>query len=370
MKGKLALAAVGLLAGFLLAEGLLRGLALAAPAAAERLGALSLEAPDPELGYRPRPNAHGHDSAGWRNPSPAAAPYAVALGDSQTYGAGVPAEDAWPRKLEKELGKPVYSMAFGGYGPVEELVLLEQAAALRPPLILTAFYAGNDFYDAFAAVHEQGRRPELGETREAEAKELAALQSREPLSVKVGRVYRTSRRSRALRALEPYFGRLMLFWALRKAGRTAVSPGHAPGPFTPRHRLAALDASDPRILEGRRITLEAFRKMAEQCRAKGMEFMVVLLPTKERAYAEAMREIPEELRLLVDLERGHAEFLRRELGRAGIRRLDAQPALSAAIGRGSAPYPPDADGHPNAAGHAVIAEAVARELSRAKKRKT
>ena len=113
------------------------------------------------LGHRPNPKLPGHDSNGFRNVSVPKEAKIVALGDSQTYGAGVEPTDAWLRQLEYLMKKPVYRMAYGGYGPAHSLILWEEAASLNPDIYLEAFYSGNDLYDSFKLVYSQGKLPEL-----------------------------------------------------------------------------------------------------------------------------------------------------------------------------------------------------------------
>lgn len=117
--------------------------------------------PDARLVLRPNPTYPGHDRKGFRNLKVPAKTHIVALGDSQTYGHGVEPEDAWPRQLESMTGKKVYSMAWGGYGPTHSLVMWDEAIALSPKIVIEAFYAGNDLFDSFNHVYNQGQLPEL-----------------------------------------------------------------------------------------------------------------------------------------------------------------------------------------------------------------
>ena len=57
--------------------------------------------------------------------------FVVALGDSQTYGTGVRREENWPHRLQETIGRPVYGISCGGWGPVQGFLLMDQALALR-----------------------------------------------------------------------------------------------------------------------------------------------------------------------------------------------------------------------------------------------
>ena len=87
--------------------------------------------------------------------------FAVAIGDSQTYGDEVSRQEAWPQRLAELTGRSVYNMALGGYGPVEYERLLPEALALSPQVVLVGLYAGNDLADAYLSAYPRALAPEL-----------------------------------------------------------------------------------------------------------------------------------------------------------------------------------------------------------------
>jgi lysophospholipase L1-like esterase len=74
----------------------------------------------------------------------------VAIGDSQTYGAGVTYDDAFPTLLEKRLQavesrSEVINLGVPGWEPPEELHLLKvYGMQFTPDLVLVNFFVGND----------------------------------------------------------------------------------------------------------------------------------------------------------------------------------------------------------------------------------
>ncbi len=131
---------------------------------------------DQRLGYRPNPAHPEHDQRGFRNKFVPVAADIVALGDSQTYGVDVSLDRAWPHQLADLAKLQVYSMAYGGYGPVHSLFLFEEAKKLHPRLIIETFYAGNDLYDSYSIVYDRQQYVELKSTEE---KILSAIQTLE-----------------------------------------------------------------------------------------------------------------------------------------------------------------------------------------------
>jgi hypothetical protein len=137
--------------------------------------------------------------------------------------------------------------------------------------------------------------------------------------------------------------------------------------FQAGYRFVLLDDSDPRELEGERVSLLAFKHLAERCRHAGIRFYVVLLPTKETAFRSRAKASLGNERFLVDLwhaearARGRAiEYFRRE----GISTVDTLPAFEAMIASGVNPYPENHDGHPVAGGYDAIARAVSSQLEK------
>ena len=95
--------------------------------------------------------AHVHvvtDANGFRNSSPEKATYSiVALGDSFTRASGV--AFSWPQKLAELTGMDVLNLGDVGFGPQDELkVLQEDGLKKQPQWVIMAYFGGNDLYDA------------------------------------------------------------------------------------------------------------------------------------------------------------------------------------------------------------------------------
>ena len=135
--------------------------------------------------------------------------------------------------------------------------------------------------------------------------------------------------------------------------------------FNPGYRLLVLDDTDPRIVEGERIALLAFRLIAQRCRQPHCSFYVMMIPTKETAFRARVESSLGHQFYMVDLwnaeGRAHANasaFFARE----HIATIDTLPLLEALIASDVNPYPEDADGHPVEAGYDAIARAVVERL--------
>jgi hypothetical protein len=326
---------------------------------------------DDRLRIRGNPRHPDHDGRGYRNARALASADIVVLGDSQTYGTSVARDEAWPMVLARRTGLTIYSMAFGGYGPVHSARQLPDALALKPRAVIASVYFGNDFMDAFTLARGTPVPPALDEL----VRRAAVVDEQEPLERTAGRIFGRGRTERPLARVRAWMGRRVMLYALARQVRSHLSGPRTLTPsdlsyvsvvdgpdwrtvLTPRYRRLVLDRRDPRVLLGLERTVAAVTTMAAQCRAAGTGFLVVLIPTKESVFwprlaaPRAHAHLPE----LVADEAALRSRLTERLVRAGVDVIDVLSALRQAPVQ---PYLTSADGHPSPAGHVVIAEQVA-----------
>ena len=75
-------------------------------------------------------------------------PSIITIGDSFTQGDCVPEENTIASNLRKLTGRNVINLGMGGNGPLIELATLaEYGNALKPPIVLWIYFAGNDLVD-------------------------------------------------------------------------------------------------------------------------------------------------------------------------------------------------------------------------------
>ena len=341
---------------------------------------------DPVLRFRPNPAYPEHDAWGYRNPEVPAPGEVdiVAIGDSQTYGAGVHRPEAWPAILQKEEGWRVYSLAFGGFGPAHYLILLKKGLSLKPRLIIAAFYSGNDLYDTFNLVYAKDYAESLFPTEDPALRSaMAKLQTRQAISEQTRLIQQDHTQILEFRpAPSPagWLARSQLFqvwmevnrwiqtrWAGRNFCRDPLDtapPSQVPitgeTQLTPRYRFIAVNQSDPRIREGFRLSREALSLMHQRTRAAGVRFLVLMIPTKERVYAPVMgtHRFEEPYASLVKNEEQVFAELDAFLSREGIPHLSLLPALRHALVFNFEPYRRTADGHPEPPGYRAIARCV------------
>jgi lysophospholipase L1-like esterase len=346
---------------------------------------------DPILGQKLAPYTQGHDANGFRNASVPRQADIITLGDSQTWGVNAKREDSWPQQLSRISGHNVYNMALGGFGPVQYHVLTSEALSLSPKLIIVAVYLGNDIYDAYSMVYQHENYRNL---RDVKAPKDFTVDTVGP---RAGSFWNQEKEFHA------NFGRGTVsglsFWLRehlaigRLLNRTGLWPGSADVDFeidrhwalnqpnhgiicenpaiktvfTTAYRLEGLNLDEPRIAEGLRITKNLIGDMKRQADASKVRLLILLIPTKESAYAGVMSEKKDSnptYGKLIEMEGRVRKEIVEECRTQNIDCLDTLAYLSQALGRGEAIYPTSTESHPNPRGYSVIASAVNNNLGK------
>jgi lysophospholipase L1-like esterase len=339
---------------------------------------------------RPRRFPLHTDAEGFRNAAVRDPITVAALGDSFTDAMTLPAEEAWPARLEARLGMPVQNYGTAAFGPQQEARVLEDFAIRhRPQVVVVAFFAGNDIFNAesfdeFERAPAQARpRPPGWRIKDTVARfdELYLVSLARAAAEAASDRWGSSGAARAhegpIGAEEPparpgstaSFDRGM--FTVPVAGRTlrvALMP--------PYLNTLRFSAGDLRARRGWELTRRSLERMHELSRAGGAELVVMFIPFKSQVYLPLLRRSfprPELERALafyfrgtgtkVDVEAMEAHRLaQNELvstfcAERGIAFLDLTPLLEASVDSGRNVYSPD-DSHWNAAGHDAAAAAL------------
>lgn len=379
----------------------------------------------PKFGISGNSSYRGHDSRGWRNVAVPKKADVVVFGDSQTYGLNVDLKRAWPQQLGTKLRRHVYQLAIGGAGPFNHALMIDDALALKPSLVIASVYFGNDLVDSYRWAHgavpfsykidtlpgdlqalvraadpenlrqiskAEGADPrqmrhsflDCQSPRPVPAAPLQAVGDVQALPLLLPLAYGESQAVRMLLTASIAFRTIYVRFKTPAWVRTSAplypepvcvsleTPDAVSTILAPAYRMVGLDTSDARVREGVRLTLASLLHMRERARAVGIEFLVVFIPTKELAFRQAFLnsgQRSDSLHAVWKAEIFHRSTLLTELERQGVGVVDTLPGLTDAIGRGTNPYPlrngdprNDADGHPRAEGYEILAEQVARAI--------
>ena len=269
-----------------------------------------------------------HDLLGFRNRDIPGSAAVIVVGDSQTYGNNVALSQNWPEVLQRTVPLRVYSMATGGWGPLQYLDMVRAALRFRPQLVLIALYLGNDLHEAFRTAY----------------------------GTEYWKPFRVNPELTVGSIKAPRFPPV-------ESDLLTVSLPSGPTVLTPGLRLLAVDLAEPAVAAGLAITQQALRQTHGILDANGVKGIVVLIPSKERVVADALGDNAPKDEALHSLQRYEKEItnrLEREVAELpALQLIDTAGALAEALRKGTALYPPDSNGHPIAAGYEIIASAVA-----------
>lgn len=337
---------------------------------------------DARLVTRGNPLHREHDSAGYNNPVRLPRADIVVLGDSHSYG-----RNAWPRLVGRQLGRSVYNMAMPAHGPGQNLLQLDETLALQPRLVIVAPYFGNDLYDTYVMTR---RHPSLAAGLDTGLVEAAAVAERRmPLAREAAVLFLAGGGpTPTVSSVRAWASERVALYGLIRAARARLVSPEVPGILsrdfgtaavaltsgqrshasaldagdwrtilTSAYRGRVLDDTDPRIRVGFEGARAALMALHEGCRARGVALLVVLLPTKESVFHPRVHDAaahPGLQQLVTNETRLRGELTATFLAR-GIAHVDPLDALRSA---GTQPYFEDIDGHPNQAGHDIIAAVV------------
>jgi lysophospholipase L1-like esterase len=334
------------------------------------------------------------DAEGFRNVTVRDRVDVAALGDSFTDAMTLPAAESWPALLERRLGVPVQNYGTAGFGPQQERRVLEDYVARhRPRVVVLAFFAGNDIFDAeaFDDFERSGgtiRRAVPGwriKDVVSRADTWFVVSALRAAATWAGRQETT--RVAAAEALEPS--------ARRLDGRAAL-PAFDRGMFTvpagdravrcafmpPYLNTLTFSQEDLAARRGWTLTRRAIAAMHEETTSFGGTFVVMFLPFKSQVYFPLLQRAfrREALQAALQFYLGGTKkpvdvgamfanrlaqngLMRRFCEEAGIPFLDVTDALQARVDAGENVYFPD-ESHLNEAGQTVVADALATFLRR------
>lgn len=277
-----------------------------------------------------------NDLLGFRNKGIPNKADIVVIGDSQTYGNDVPFEQNWPNQM-KPFFTPkkaaIYSMAVGGWGGVQYLDMFDKAKVFQPKVVVVAYYTGNDPLESLQLAYH--------------IKKWNFLQ---PGPMPSGEGYISTS-----------------FPPPKSEGRQVTFRDGVRAIFTPSLRYMA-NQDHPKVHMGYKIMASTAEHISKQARESSIQVIFTIIPTKELAHLRKVEQDglkpTQDYLNLVRAEAKNIESLAESIKKLpGAIYVDiVRPLQTAALGPVNLYQQGHANGHPQAAGHAIIAKAVAEEV--------
>lgn len=278
-----------------------------------------------------------YDGRGFRNERELEQANVVAIGDSFLEGILVPQKDLVSTQLARLLEVEVANLGQGGYGPQQELAVLQRyGIKLQPKLVLWFFFEGNDLldvprYERFSQNWEEISRKRNSFVERSFMRNLlftlAGFTS--PNIYNDGNEAR--RRSGVFRSNQDNPGETLYF-------------AYAGIPLS-KDELSSLEVAQNSFLQARKLSADS-----------GAKFLFAFVPTKFRVYRDFC-EFPEDGYCRSWEPSDLPSRIEAWCEANGIPYLDLTPALKKSAANGELVYFSD-DGHWNSQGHRVVAEAI------------
>jgi len=278
------------------------------------------------------------DEHGFRNPSPwPPGAEIVAVGDSEVFGYGVADDSTWTSVLSRSLPRShLINLGLPGMAPEQYMRVYERfGAPLHPKVLLFGLFPGNDVQDQgeFAAWLDAGSPGNFSEFKFTRGRKSSGFQK--------------------------LVQRMYLYWLLRATDldkmqwppeKAQVFEDGSRIRFTPSFlkSQAAITVPGNKMFER---VLEVVEQTRTSASENGTEFLVLLFPEKEEVYLPLRGEQVPSL----------IEPFEKALDERGIPYVDLSIPMQNEARKGRKLFF-EVDGHPNAAGYRVIAQAVLSHL--------
>lgn len=277
------------------------------------------------------------DEKGFRNPTPwPVTADIVALGDSQTFGYGVSDEESWPSLLDQALPESrVLNLGLIGGSPQQYRRIYETfGSGVHPKLVVFGLFAGNDLGDArsFQDWLDAGAQGNYDVWRFFGGRPAGS-----------GRGWKgwleSSYLLTFLREAKSTFGSTF-------AGQTVEMADGSRLRLAPSILRREAERARPGNPDFERV-MEAIEATRVKAEADGASFLVLIIPTKEEVYLPTLgRPFPDT-----------AGPFARQLDAAGIPTLNLTPTFREHASAGEALFF-EVDGHANARGYRLMADAL------------
>lgn len=297
---------------------------------------------DPDLGFVIRPGVDVEFSwdessyrikthlnlerAGFRGGTIGGEPWAIALGDSFTFGQGVNQPATWAALLARRVGRDVVNLGVMGYGPQQYTRTLEKfGVALRPKMVLYCLFT-NDLRDAAVFDDWINKPPRFS---------LGNYLSER--SVVYNIYYRWRRQQRQ--------------------GSRYVALDEVEQKLNLRKLKQEIDADSKRIASSWTTVMEQVERARRVSEQAGARFVVAYFPSKEEVYWDLAKRKMAELARYDGRQQQFRDVILSYCRGSSVACLDLTPGLQA---QGPVKLYFTVDSHWNEAGH----QAVAAELFR------
>jgi hypothetical protein len=317
----------------------------------------------PELGYVLKSTLPDADVQGFRNPAGQQMQLA-ALGDSHTYGFNVYADESWPRVVQELTGAASYNFGMPSYGVSEYPYLIKYATDNGAKKIVIGLFLDNDLKTYCERIHERPFAKHLALEQGVSLAGCSAPSVRPP-PADVATIYTRFALASMVRFYLLDGERGLQDAPLANAPEERPPISYSIGLGQTKFKLQWLERAADRLdrkladVETATQALFGWLQWAQQYTGQaGAELTVALIPSKYLLAAE-LGHAPEAIVAAANFERARREELFEFCKTTSILCIDVLPELVAQAKTGVVLFHDTVDTHPNPAGYAAYAKAIA-----------
>lgn len=342
---------------------------------ASRLLRLSPLNSDQPASYHLLNHFTGYDDWGFRNSEIPDSVDIVTIGDSHTFGINASLYTNWPGQVQQRSRKSVYNLSAEYSGPVQYFDFFKnKALKINPRHIVVGYYIGNDPFNAFERVYIHD---DWATFRDSTFNKWLTSAERDTLSFYTNAASQTVSAG-ILNSLHSWLHQKSRLYSLISstlglaesgqpvAARLTIPEHNIDETFYPFPEVVKMDIHNKKIQEGLRLSMHFFKQMNDYCKQLGIDFTILLIPTKTMVYSHYLFD-NDQLRnanVLTELlknERNIREISMRFFMANDIEYIDALPLMQRNIDSEKL-YPPLNNGHPNQAGYRLIAKSLLNKI--------
>ena len=274
-----------------------------------------------------------NDLLGFRNLAVPNEADVIIIGDSQTYGNNVSIYENFPHVLEGNLaGVSIYSMATGGWTALQYYYAFLKSPVFTPRVVVIAFYTGNDPLEAFMLATASELWKEFLPSEDIKKHSAPRAEFPAPADQQWQHTF--------------------------SDGIETI--------FTSKLRHTS-NKKHPAVDAGYEIMSNVARAISSKAKEYGISIVFTIIPTKEYVYSDKVKaesiKAPSDYLSLVQDESVRIDTFSKVLSQLpAAYYVDVAGALKLAALETTDLYPMGMNGHPMAAGYAVIAETLTPKL--------
>ena len=276
-----------------------------------------------------------NDLLGFRNLAVPNEADVIVIGDSQTYGNNVSIYENFPHVLEDNLvGVSIYSMATGGWAALQYYYAFLKSPVFTPKVVVIAFYTGNDPLETFMLAAASELWKEFLPAEDIERDTAPSAEFPAPVAQQWQHTF--------------------------SDGIETI--------FTSKLRHTS-NMKHPAVDAGYEIMSNVARAISNKAKEYGISIVFTIIPTKEYVYSDKVKAesvlAPSDYLSLVQDESERINAFSKVLSQLpAAYYVDVAEALKLAALTSTPLYPTGMNGHPMAAGYAVIAETLTPKLKK------